>query len=698
MKRRSIKTAILIPSLAVLFAGIIVIVAVAGVLSSNATNNLTSRLIDARVNEYTNEFRALCQDVYGAVSATTPIISNYIDPQFAAEAADPRGDVINILSKALMSNESIFCMWSCWEPNAFDGKDREFAGTSFYDASGRFIPSVYRDGNSFGVEALVGYDSPVEGEYYHGVLNTGKPYITDPYTYNIGGTETVLYSLAFPIFQNDRVVGVVGADINLQDAIAAMNAGRILDDGYLFTLSPGGLFATHFNKDLLMNSYGTTWMKNYSAQVEEVLKNGGSFSVNSYSDVTNTHMSFLGSGVMIGDTGRNWVVCGVVPEKTVNASSTALVWTIIAIGLALIVVMGVTIFLIVRGRLKELPKLTATADAMALGDIDSASLNAGEEATKNEISMLGHAFSKMTASIRQQADVLSRIAEGDYSMTVSVRSDKDVMNQAINKMLDNTNDALSQINSASSQVSDGSKQIADGAQSLASGATEQAASIEELSSSISEIAGQTRENAEMATHAAELSRSVRGKAEQGSEQMRHMTEAVRGINDASQNIGKVIKTIDDIAFQTNILALNAAVEAARAGQHGKGFAVVADEVRNLAAKSADAAKDTSSMIADSIFKAELGVRIAGETAQSLNEIVAGINETTEIVGKIALASENQSSAISQINIGIDQVAQVVQQNSATAEESAAASEEMSAQANILAGLVAQFNLRTCIHK
>jgi methyl-accepting chemotaxis protein len=176
-------------------------------------------------------------------------------------------------------------------------------------------------------------------------------------------------------------------------------------------------------------------------------------------------------------------------------------------------------------------------------------------------------------------------------------------------------------------------------------------------------------------------------------QMDEMISAVKDINQSSLNINKVIKVIDDIAFQTNILALNAAVEAARAGQHGKGFAVVAEEVRNLASKSAEAAKDTGAMIQDSMIKAELGARIAGETAASLAEIVSGINESTRSINEISKSSEEQSMDISQINVGIDQVAQVVQQNSATAEESAAASQEMSAQSNLLQELISQFKLK-----
>ena len=236
----------------------------------------------------------------------------------------------------------------------------------------------------------------------------------------------------------------------------------------------------------------------------------------------------------------------------------------------------------------------------------------------------------------------------------------------------------------------GSKQIADGAQSLAQGSTEQAAAIEELSGSIVEIAERTKINAAITDKTSKLSATIKEKAEKGSRQMDEMITAVKEINEASHSISKIIKTIDDIAFQTNILALNAAVEAARAGQHGKGFAVVAEEVRNLASKSAEAAKDTGNMIQNTMDKAELGFRIAGETAASLGEIVSGINESSQLIAEIANTSEQQSLGIVQINVGIDQVAHVVQQNSATAEQSAATSEEMSGQSDILLQLIAQF--------
>ena len=326
---------------------------------------------------------------------------------------------------------------------------------------------------------------------------------------------------------------------------------------------------------------------------------------------------------------------------------------------------------------------------------DTATTKATEDmmTRKDELGDCAKGFDGIINHLIRIESNLAEIAEGNLATDVKILSDDDTIANSMQRTLDNLNTMFGEINSASSQVSTGSRQIAEGAQSLAQGSTEQAASVEELSASIGEIAQKTRENATLAERAASLAGTIMQNAEKGSSQMDEMTAAVREINQASQSIGKVIKVIDEIAFQTNILALNAAVEAARAGQHGKGFAVVAEEVRNLAAKSGEAAKNTGGLIQNSMEKAELGARIAGETAESLIEIVSGISESSQIVGDIAKSSEEQALGITQINTGIDQVAQVVQQNSATAQESAAASQQMSSQSTMLEELIAQFRLR-----
>jgi len=312
---------------------------------------------------------------------------------------------------------------------------------------------------------------------------------------------------------------------------------------------------------------------------------------------------------------------------------------------------------------------------------------------KDEVGTCINSTAKFVRRLTDVSEGLETFARGDLTVDLEILSDQDTMGNSLHHMSANLNDMLSEINASSHQVSVGSDQVADSAQDLAQGATEQAASAEQLASSVTEIAHKTKENAKMADKAAKLADTIMASAEEGSRRMNDMMTAVNEINDASHSIKKIIKTIDEIAFQTNILALNAAVEAARAGEHGRGFAVVAEEVRSLASKSAEAAKYTDEIILSTINKTELGTRLADETATSLKEIVTGINESSLIAGEIAKSAEEQSMAFAEINIGIDQVSQVVQQNAATAQESAAAAQEINAQTTMLQELISRFKLK-----
>lgn len=296
--------------------------------------------------------------------------------------------------------------------------------------------------------------------------------------------------------------------------------------------------------------------------------------------------------------------------------------------------------------------------------------------------------------INEIANVLSEVARGnlDVAITADYKGDFIAIKDSLNNIVITLSQVMGEINDAAEQVSSGSRQVSDGSQTLSQGSTLQAGSIEELTASISEIAAQTKQNAVNANQAHELTTGMKDNAVQGNEQMKGMLKSMEDINASSANISKIIKVIDDIAFQTNILALNAAVEAARAGQHGKGFAVVAEEVRNLAARSAEAARQTTDLIEGSIGKVQVGTKLANETAAALNQIVKGVESAAGIVGEIANASNEQASAIAQVNKGIAQVSEVVQNNSATAEESAAASEELSSQAELLKEMMGRFQL------
>ncbi|HWS30866.1 MAG TPA: methyl-accepting chemotaxis protein [Clostridia bacterium] len=308
---------------------------------------------------------------------------------------------------------------------------------------------------------------------------------------------------------------------------------------------------------------------------------------------------------------------------------------------------------------------------------------------------LNDTIEALRSYISELSEALHRMADGDFGVSI----DREYLGEflklktSVNTIAESMSSVLSEIRAAADQVSAGTIQVSGGSQAISQGATEQAASIEELTASIGAIAEQTRENAIGANKASELSVTAKERALKGSDRMEKLQSAMTEINVASESISKIIKVIDDIAFQTNILALNAAVEAARAGVHGKGFGVVAEEVRNLAARSAKAAKETAALIEGSAQKTEAGTRIADKTAEELKSIVEAVETSAKLVSDIANASNEQATAISQVNKGIEQMSQVVQTNSATAEEQAATSEELSGQAEMLKNQVGRFIIK-----
>ncbi|QOR35330.1 HAMP domain-containing protein [Clostridium sp. 'deep sea'] len=301
--------------------------------------------------------------------------------------------------------------------------------------------------------------------------------------------------------------------------------------------------------------------------------------------------------------------------------------------------------------------------------------------------------------IKEISTVLDQIANNNLDVEINSNflGDFKQLRDSINTIINSLNQIIGEIQESSGHVESGAREVSNASQNLSNGAAEQASSVEEMSATITEVAEQTRENANNANQANEIATTAKAMAEEGNEQMKDMLEAMEEMNIASKNIGKIIKVIDDIAFQTNILALNAAVEAARAGEHGKGFAVVAEEVRSLAARSAEAAKETTDLIDTSIKKVKDGTQMAAETASALAEIVNGITDVSVIVDDIANASNEQASAIAQINDGIMQISTVTQSNTSTAEESASASEQMAAQAEYLQNLLQKFVTKATIN-
>ncbi|WP_312701283.1 HAMP domain-containing methyl-accepting chemotaxis protein [Sedimentibacter sp.] len=346
--------------------------------------------------------------------------------------------------------------------------------------------------------------------------------------------------------------------------------------------------------------------------------------------------------------------------------------------------------------INPLSMLTKRLDALSEGDMHT---EVEMRDMDDEIGQLSKAvnniLTELNSMISEMTHSLVSIDEGDFTVTIEKKypGDFESIGEAIKRINMRLNRLMGRIIESSEQLATGADQVADNAQSLSQGTTEQASSIQELAATINELSEQTNQNARNAETAKLSSGETSVEVENGNRHMNNMVRAMDEIKETSVEISKIIKTIDDIAFQTNILALNAAVEAARAGSAGKGFAVVADEVRNLASKSAEAAKNTTHLIERSLSAVENGSKIVSETEESLKSIVDKVKITVELVEQISEASAQQAVGTSQVSAGIEQISGVVQTNSATSEESAAASEELSGLAQGLKGLVDGIKLK-----
>jgi methyl-accepting chemotaxis protein len=541
------------------------------------------------------------------------------------------------------------------------------------------------------------------GREYFKISMQGKAYMSSPVISKVTGEFTLVVSA--PIWENgvqgSKVIGVVTFDADKNFLNDIVNNIKISKNSYAYLLDNKGTTIAHRDTSLIGKE---NTIKN--AQTDSTLE--------PFAEADKKLISGETGYVDVDLKGEDWIL-GYAPVKNsdgwgvgvmVNKGDFlgAMYNSIIIIAIVSIIFTIIAFFGAMKFSKKigdPLKECSERLKKLAEGDLESEIPVINED---NEIGLVADATSKIVTDFREMIHTLTSILTEVSKGNLNVSVDDDKLNDlfvndfkpmliAMNKIMDDLNSTLLQINVSGEQVEIGSNQLAEGAQVLSQGATEQASSIQELSATINEVSEQIKQTAENAVRAKEISVKSSIATDRGKKQMQEMISAMDEISNTSNEIGNIIKNIDDIAFQTNILALNAAVEAARAGEAGKGFAVVADEVRNLAAKSAQSAKDTAELIERSLKAIENGTVIVSETAKSLEEVVDGAKKSTEVIQEIADASNEQAEHINQVNIGVEQISVVVQTNSATAEESAAASEELSSQAHMLKELLDKFNLK-----
>lgn len=521
--------------------------------------------------------------------------------------------------------------------------------------------------------------------WYYTPVNNGKPTWMAPYLNENVGIYMISYVV--PLFRDGVNVGIVGMDI---DFTMVHDIAEKLDiyDTYLPIITD--------------DSNNIVYCRDYDFGTPLSDTGDASALISSISSDSREMVTAVIGGVHRRavfaplNNGMKLIVTADGME-IFNENNQLFVRIIITIFLVAAVAVVISV-VITRRMTKPLKSLNEAAKRIADGDLDVSV----ECSSRDDIGMLAENFGRTVSQLKNYAGyineiaaVLNDIAEGqlDISLTLDYQGEFAKVKTSLDNITDSLNSTLSELDLAADQVANGADQVASGAQSLASGSTQQAGSIEQLVATISEISEQIKKNAHEAEAASEKVNKIGSEANLSNERMNRMLDAMQDINKNTDEISNIIKTIEDIAFQTNILALNAAIEAARAGEAGKGFAVVADEVGNLASKSAEASQNTAALISKTMAAVENGSEIANQTAESLRTVVSNIGEIVTGIEDISENSQSQSESIAQVTTGVEQLSSVTQNNSAASEQSAAAAEELASQANTMKNLTGRFKLR-----
>ncbi|MEY8356063.1 methyl-accepting chemotaxis protein [Lachnospiraceae bacterium 54-53] len=513
--------------------------------------------------------------------------------------------------------------------------------------------------------------------------------ITDPYVDLDTGAQVITVSA--PVYDEAglKVLGVAALDVELTDLTQQIQSYELSHEtGTIRIISPAGQILVSPDPGEVLKNINEIGL---DGKVLAEFENSGK-EVVAYEEQGKAVCSVIREMKSVG-----WKAMITVDRDDFLSAAAEVTGNIIllfaGIGLLLIGVM----YLVAKSIARPLKKLTKATDELAAGNLNVEIDVRG----KDEVGRLADSMRNLTARLVSYIAYIDEVSKalgemGKGNLTLNLLQDYKGEFAVIKESLLQTShmfkSTIGEIMEASEQVSNGAGEVSNGAQTLAQGTMEQAGVLEELSASMEKISENITETAGNSKEAAQRAGQAGEAADKSSERMKELLAAIQDISGKSSEIGKIIKTIEDIAFQTNILALNAAVEAARAGEAGKGFAVVADEVRSLATRSSEAAKDTTALIDSTIQAVDHGSRIAEETGLALMEVLAGVKESVDRVSQISAASKEEAESLGQVLMGLEQVNSVVQSNSATAEESSAASEELSAQARLLKELAYRFRI------
>ena len=588
--------------------------------------------------------------------------------------------ILNALYANLKTEPNLADIGILFEPNAF------------YQGIENYAPILSQEDLDKRAITNHPYSNYQDEIYYKAVKEKGSTFITPVYG-DITKPEERMFAIYHPIMKDNQFLGSILLDVKEEVLLTASQTDEEFPSMFVNLIDGEGII--HSKKETVNGKTLKELLpEKASTAITEKMESKEAFAINIVNEHGQARREYYYPIDMEGST---WWTRLSISHQDYSKEVDRLRNVGIVAGFSTVFALAFACALLISYFLKPLQKVVEVGEKLSVGDFD---MNLSYK-SKDEIGKLMHSMGDVVSRIRSiigdLSEKLNQLAQGNFNVEMN---NAEYYSGAYRPLFDSIQNistdlsgTMAEIQQSAVQVNSGAEQVSSGAQGLSQGATEQASSIEELSATMNDISAKIRETAETTREASRLSNMAGQSVMVSNEKMREMSLAMEEITEKSQEISKIIKTIDDIAFQTNILSLNAAIEAARAGAAGKGFAVVADEVGNLAQKSAKAAQNTSSLIEETIEAVNKGVRISEETAESLTEVVTRAGKINDLIDIASSSSEEQARGVSQLSVGIDQISSVVQSNTATAEESAAASEELSGQANILSDLVGRFRLR-----
>ena len=703
--------------------GLVSTLAVAGALfltSYERAYNQSIEKVSTEANTVAFQVEADLRDAYKTVFDLKTTLS-----QLQKHANnESRATVNDILSETVGNNPLAFAAFTVWNPDAFDGRDKEFAGKPLHDQTGRLVPYFFRDGAGVGSMVTPGYDDPQLAGVV-GALPQGEALLFDPYLYPIGDKKLLMTTIAMPLHINGKTAGSLGMDFDLETIAARLASAKPMGVGSVMLISAGKTFIVNSDAALLTkpltddtkNGQSLDALVSTETGYAETFGQGGAPDISVSKRITPFE-------------GATMYVIVSVPKSVVLADLDRMIITSTATIVACAIVMCLAGWFVASRFSRRIAGAISQTTELARGNFDVA---LSDTATNDEIGDLARALeilrnagrrkieleretelsreqqeaerierariseaqeAEVEFAVHELAEGLKRLSGGDMTVRLGrpFTASLDPIRLNFNHSVETLEDAMLAFSENANTIHGGSEEIRNAADNLARRTEQQAASVEETAAALAEITSSVKDSTSRAETAGKRVSQTRERAEQSGIVVRRAVDAMGAIERSAGSISNIIGVIDEIAFQTNLLALNAGVEAARAGEAGKGFAVVAQEVRELAQRSAQAAKEIKALINTSSSQVAEGVSLVGQTGEELETIVQEVQEINRHVEAIVGAAREQASSLQEINTAVGQMDRMTQQNAAMVEESNAATHTLASEVRALTSRLEQFRI------